>query len=276
MPTSVLEAGASAFINFENTGLSLAEISHRSPTANKILADTKERLATLMSIPEDYEIIFAHGGGTGGFASVVFNLVSVWVERRRKKAEKELGDGKEAEVLARVREEVKSELRIDYLVTGSWSLKASQEAANLLEPLGKNIVNVALDARKCNGGRFGKIPDKQEWNLSPKNGDNCPGSAFVYFCDNETVDGVEFPRFPVSLEPGHANLEEAPIVVSDMSSNFLSRNVDVSKYAVIFVSPETLELYDFQLILSGWCSEEYWHHRYYNCDSSKVSPIVPS
>ena len=236
MPTSVLQAGASAFVNFEDTGLSLAEISHRSPTANKILADTKERLATLMSIPDDYEIIFAHGGGTGGFASVVFNLVSVWVEKRRRYAEQELGAGKEGEVLEQVREAVKNELKVDYLVTGSWSLKASQEAANLLEPIGKNIVNVAIDARKSNNGRFGKIPDEEQWNLTPKTKNGSRGSAFVYFCDNETVDGVEFPQFPTPLESGRASTEEAPVVVADMSSNFLSRNVDVTKYAVIFVS----------------------------------------
>lgn len=60
------------------------------------------------------------------------NLVAVWVEKRRRIAEKELGNDSEA-ILQRVRKELREDLRLDYLVPGS-SLKASQEAANLLEP----------------------------------------------------------------------------------------------------------------------------------------------
>ena len=236
LSTKVLEEGAKAFVNFEDTGISLAELSHRSPTANKILADAKAGLSSILDIPDDYEILFCHGGGTGGFASVVHNLVAFWVERRRSKAAKELGEGKENEVLERVRKEVQEELKIDYLVTGSWSVKASQEAANLLEPLSKGVVNVAIDARKSNGGKFGSIPPENEWKLTPTKKEGGTGSAFVYFCDNETVDGVEFPHFPSSLEAqGQENPEDERLVVADMSSNFLSRKVDVSKYGVIFV-----------------------------------------
>ena len=150
------------------------------------------------------------------------NLVAVWVEKRRRIAEKELGNDSEA-ILQRVRKELREDLRLDYLVTGSWSLKASQEAANLLEPLGKECVNVAVDARQ--DGKFGAIPPESSWRLSPK-------SAFVYYCDNETVDGVEFPAFPKCLESSPN--EDEPIVVADMSSNILSRRVDVGRYGCIY------------------------------------------
>lgn len=52
------------------------------------------------------------------------------------------------------------------------------------------------------------------------------------YCDNETVDGVEFPSFPKSLETQAG--EEQRLVVADMSSNFLSRKFDISNYAVVF------------------------------------------
>lgn len=232
MPTAVLEKGAQAFVNFEDTGLSLAEISHRSATANKVLADTKSALISLLQIPDSHDILFMHGGGSGEFSAVVFNLVSVWVEKRRKAAEAELG-GDEQKVVERVTKELGEDLRLDYLVTGSWSLKASQEAANLLEPLGKGLINVALDSRQSNNGKFGTIPSEEDWNLTPSRAKGGKGSAFVYYCDNETVDGVEFPSFPKCLEPSQ-NQDDDPLVVADMSSNFLSRRVDVSKYAVIF------------------------------------------
>lgn len=229
LPTSILEKGAQAFLNFENTGLSLVEISHRSSTANKILSNTKAALTELLDIPDNYEIIFMHGGGSGEFSAVVFNMVAVWVEKRRRQAEVEC-NGESDKILERVRREVRDELRLDYLVTGSWSLKASQEATALLEPLGSKFVNIAFDARQGNDGKFGHIPDEETWQLTPT------GSAFVYYCDNETVDGVEFPHMPKRLAFQAAGQDDAVPIVADMSSNFLSRPVDVSKYAVIFVS----------------------------------------
>ena len=228
LPTPVIESSAQAFVNFENTGLSLAEISHRSSTANKVLADAKEALAKLYDIPTDeYDVIFMQAGGTGEFSAALQNLVGCWIEKRRRKAIAELGEGKDAEVLERVKREVEAELKVDYLVTGSWSLKASQEATRLI---GAKYVNVALDARNSNNGKFGVIPDEKEWKLTPK------GSALTYFCDNETVDGVEFPSFPRSLENTSGSEDDERVVVADMSSNFLSRKLDVRKYGVIFVS----------------------------------------
>lgn len=228
LPTPILEKGAQAFLNFEDTGLSLVEISHRSATANKVLADTKAALTELLDIPNNYEILFMHGGGSGEFSAVVFNMVAVWVEKRRRRAETEL-NGDSEKVLERVKREIREELRLDYLVTGSWSLKASQEAATLLEPLGPNHVNIAVDARKESNGNFGSIPSEELWNLTSS------GSAFVYYCDNETVDGVEFPDLPKRLASQDSQDDATPAVV-DVSSNFLSRPVDVNKFAVIFVS----------------------------------------
>jgi len=241
LPTSVVEAGAQAFVNYNDSGLGLGEISHRSPTANKILEDTKTNLSTLLDIPDNYEILFMQAGGSGEFSAVVQNLVSVWVERRRRKAEADVLAANPSEdkaqveelVFERVQKEVEEELKLDYLVTGSWSLKASQEAVRLV---GSKYVNVALDARKANDGKFGTIPGEESWSLTPTKRDGGKGSAFVYFCDNETVDGVEFQDFPKSLESQSGDEEDERIVVADMSSNFISRKVDVSKYSVIFVS----------------------------------------
>ncbi|KAI4137269.1 MAG: hypothetical protein L6R39_007376 [Caloplaca ligustica] len=233
LPTVVLEKGAEAFVNFENTGLSLAEISHRSQTANRILADTKAALASLLQIPDSHEILFMHGGGSAEFSAVVLNMVAVWVEKRRRKAETEFG-GDEQKIHDTVKSELRDKLRLDYLVTGSWSLKASQEAANLLEPLGKGFVNVAVDSRQSNGGKFGTIPSEDTWNLTPSKSQGGQSSSFVYYCDNETVDGVEFPGLPKCLDQSSSDPDNELLVVADMSSNFLSRRVDVSKYAVIF------------------------------------------
>ena len=272
LPTPVLAAGAEAFLNFESTGLSLAEISHRSATANKIVAESKAALVSLLDIPDNYEILFMHGGGSAEFSAVVFNMVAVWVERRRRRAKKDLA-GDEQKVLERVKREVQEELRLDYLVTGSWSLKASQEAAELLEPLGKGLINVALDSRGANREKFGSIPDESTWKLTPSPNQGGKGSAFVYYCDNETVDGVEFARYPKILEPSSSNSDDERLVVVDMSSNFLSRRVDVSRYAVIFVRLPSLFIshvpIDFHI---GRRAKKHRHHRHHASHRPKRSP----
>jgi phosphoserine aminotransferase len=222
LPTEVLEKAAQVLLNYKDKGIGLCEISHRSPEANEILADAKQALTTLLDIPDDYDILFLQSGGSGEFSAVVYNLVAIWVEKKRVKIAEEVGDDK-AEVFKRLRKVVDEELKLDYLVSGSWSLKASQEAARLV---GSQYINVAVDARKANDGKFGKIQPEDQWSLTPR---SSGGPAFVYFCDNETVDGVEFPSFPKSLEG-----DDAPLVCADMSSNFISRKVDVRKYAVIF------------------------------------------
>lgn len=217
LPTTVLETAAGALVNFNNTGLGLAEHSHRSGMATDILNNAKKDLATYLDIPDDYEVLFMQGGGSGEFSATVYNLVGIWVEKRRQELIKSIGDD-EAAVVKELQKAVEEELKIDYLVTGSWSLKASQEASRLLGP---EYVNVAADGREANGGKFGKIPEEKDWKLSKK-------SAMVYYCDNETVDGVEFPGFPKTLEG------DDKIVVADMSSNILSRRIPVKNYSVIF------------------------------------------
>ena len=156
------------------------------------------------------------GGGSGEFSATLYNFVGFWVEQRRVELAKTHGDD-EAAVLAALKKAVDEELKVDYLVTGSWSLKASQEGARLL---GAEHVNVATDSRTTNDGKFGTIAPESTWATSA-------APAFTYFCDNETVDGVEFPGFPAVLDDGR-------VVVADMSSNILSRRIPVAKFSAIF------------------------------------------
>lgn len=152
----------------------------------------------------------------------MYNTVSIWVENQRQNILQSKADASEAEVLEQLQQKVKSELQLDYLVTGSWSLKASQEAVRLLGP---DYVNVAFDARKANHGKFGKIPEESTWKLSEK-------PAMVYLCENETVDGVEFPRFPKVLESKASN--DGVIVVGDFSSTILSRRIPFEYFSIVF------------------------------------------
>lgn len=227
LPTDVLQRASEALLNFNDTGLGIAEHSHRSELAANIIKEAKEDLATYLDIPEDYEILFMQGGGSGEFSATAYNLVGAWVTRERKKVFGELKHDEKEELsepalMQQLRGSVDKNLKLDYLVTGGWSQKAAAEAARLFGP---EHVNIVADGRKENDGKFGKIPEESTWNLSKD-------SAFVYYCDNETVDGVEFPGFPKALEPKADG--SGPIVVADMSSNILSRRIPVRNFSLIF------------------------------------------
>ncbi|XP_032680392.1 probable phosphoserine aminotransferase [Odontomachus brunneus] len=100
----------------------------------------------------------------------------------------------------------------DYLVTGSWSAKAVKEAVKY----GK--VNMVLPKTT----KYTGIPDPSTWNLDPN-------ASYVYYCANETVHGIEFDYIPET--------NGIPLV-ADMSSNILTKPLDISKFAVIFAGAQ--------------------------------------
>lgn len=106
---------------------------------------------------------------------------------------------------------------IDFIHTGSWSGKSVKEAAK--------YANVNIAAASTTG-----VPPQSEWKLTP-------GAAYVHMCTNETIDGIEFDfdgGLPASLSGELANT----LMVADMSSHILSRQIDVSKYGVIFAGAQ--------------------------------------
>jgi len=100
-----------------------------------------------------------------------------------------------------------SEEQVDYFVTGRWSERATEEAAMYCK------VNQACNALVQD--KVSSLTPKHLWNLNPN-------AVYRYYCDNETVHGVEFPSVP--------EFPDSVPLVCDMSSNFLSRVVDVSKF----------------------------------------------
>jgi phosphoserine aminotransferase len=103
--------------------------------------------------------------------------------------------------------------KADYLNTGAWSKKAIAEAKRFCE------VNVAASTENT---KFTTAPTQDELNLSAD-------AAYVHFTPNETIQGVEFPYLP---DTGNKPL------VADMSSNILSRPIDVSRYGVIYAGAQ--------------------------------------
>lgn len=74
MPDSVLQEAQAEFLNYQNTGMSIIEMSHRSSEYAALHQETKDLLRTLMEIPENYEILFIQGGGSTQFLMAAANF----------------------------------------------------------------------------------------------------------------------------------------------------------------------------------------------------------
>merc|ERR1719197_1429308 len=99
--------------------------------------------------------------------------------------------------------------KADYLVTGQWSEKAHKECNKY--GTGNAVCNTKAT-------KFTSIPKPSEWKLDAE-------AAYVHYCDNETVNGVEFGFTP--------EVGDVPLV-ADCSSNFMSRPIDFKKHAVVY------------------------------------------
>lgn len=107
-----------------------------------------------------------------------------------------------------------------YAVTGGWSKKAAEET----QRLGFDV-DVVFNGKDK---KFGDIAPFSEWKPIDKE-----STAYLYLCDNETVHGNEFKSTPDA-----SYLPEGVELVADMSSNILSKDIDVSKYGVIMAGAQ--------------------------------------
>ncbi|HEY3522006.1 MAG TPA: 3-phosphoserine/phosphohydroxythreonine transaminase [Rhodanobacteraceae bacterium] len=103
--------------------------------------------------------------------------------------------------------------RADYIVTGHWGEKAVKEAAPYSRP------HVAASSA---GSNYTTIPMRASWDLDP-------GAAYAHYTPNETIHGVEFHDIP--------DVGGVPLV-ADMSSDILSRPIDVSRFGLIYAGAQ--------------------------------------
>lgn len=96
LPEEVLREAADEMLDYQGTGMSVMEMSHRSKAYDKIIKDAEQDLRDLMNIPDNYKVLFLQGGASQQFAMIPMNLMKNKVA--------------------------------DYIVTGQWAKKAYQEA----------------------------------------------------------------------------------------------------------------------------------------------------
>jgi len=125
LPEDVLKEAQENLFALPGVGMSILEISHRSKAFDKIIAEAKQDLKSLLSIGDNYELLFLQGGASLQFSMVPLNLMT-------------------------------PKNKADYIVTGSWSKKAIKEAKRV------GTVNIAASTE---GENFKRIPKQNELKL---------------------------------------------------------------------------------------------------------------
>lgn len=183
LPVSVLERAQAEMLNYNGTGMSVMEMSHRSKAFEGIIQTAEADLRELMGIPANYKVMFLQGGATLQFAMLPMNLRPAGASA-------------------------------DYIVTGAWSRTSLKESTK---------VGATKIAATTEASNFNCIPAPADIHCDPK-------AAYLYYCANETIHGVEWKNEPVT--------PEGVPLFCDVSSDFLSRPIDVPKYGVIFAGAQ--------------------------------------
>lgn len=171
LPKTVLQEASEAIIDYNHSGLSILEISHRGEAFKKILDETNHLAKKLMMLDDDYEILWIQGGGRLQFAMLPMNF---------------LNDSD----------------KVAYIDSGHWASEAQQTAALY------GNTEIISSSKKDN------------YRYIPSCGTIDNQYAYVHITSNNTIYGTQWHEFPSSKSP----------LIADMSSDILSRNIDLNKF----------------------------------------------
>ena len=173
LPKPAIEAAIDAIRNFDNTGVGILEISHRTPGWEKVMSDCVGLWRELLQIPDNYKVLFLGGGASTQFSTIPANILST---------------------------------KAAYLQTGVWAKKAMKEA--------KFFGDVEIVASS----------EDKTYSYIPKNYTIPTEVDYFHITTNNTIYGTEIKE----------DIDSPVTLVADMSSDIMSRPVDISKYGIIY------------------------------------------
>ena len=181
MPEAVLEEAQRQLLNYQETGMSIMEMSHRSTAYDEVHQSAINNVKKLLNIPNHYRVLFLQGGASHQFAMLPMNFAQ--------------------------------QNSVDVINTGSWTKKAIGE-------LNKGYQHQVVATSE--NDNFLKLPNLSNTAFNQN-------AAYTYMCSNNTIFGTQFKTFPT-----HA---PSPLVV-DMSSDILSRQLNISDFGIIFAGAQ--------------------------------------
>jgi phosphoserine aminotransferase len=184
LPLPALERARDEFIDFQGSGMSILEHSHRGKEYEGVHDEAIALLTEMLEVPPTHQILFLQGGASLQFAQVPMNFLQK--------------DGS-----------------ADYILTGTWSEKALDEAKLLGTP---RVAATTLNQDK----RYTRVPKQAELKLDAK-------ASYVHLTSNNTIFGTQFHDFP---DTGAVPL------IADMSSDIAWKPIDVSKFGLIYAGAQ--------------------------------------
>jgi phosphoserine aminotransferase len=184
LPLPALERARDELVDFQGSGMSIMEHSHRGKEFEAVHNEAIALLTELLGIPDTHQVLLLQGGASLQFAMVPMNFLH-------------------------------KDATADYVLTGTWSEKAFEEAKILGTP------KVAATT-KTEDKRYLRIPKQSELKLDPK-------ASYVHITSNNTIFGTQWMDFP--------DTKGVPLF-ADMSSDFLWRPTDVKKFDFIYAGAQ--------------------------------------
>ena len=198
LPLPALERAKDELLDFAGTGMSVMEHSHRGKEYERVHDEAIALVRELYAVGPDYDVLFLQGGASQQFAQIPMNFIP---------------QGGSA----------------DYVVTGAWSEKAVSEGQVAAKMLGASV-RVAGTSGEGDGKEkaYHRVTRDGELTLDPN-------AAYVHVTSNETIHGVQFADVAAAI--AGAKGAGAPLVC-DMSSDFMWKKVDVSRFALIYAGAQ--------------------------------------
>lgn len=181
LPESVLEEARENLLSLGNTGIGILEHSHRGKAFLAVYEETEALCREIGNIPANYRVLFLQGGASTQFFMVPMNLLS-------------------------------KDRTADYLVTGSWSEKALEEAV------------------RFGGTHVACTSQDRNYSYIPKGCAFSPNPVYAHYTSNNTIFGTQWSGLP----PVPENID----LICDASSDIFSRPVDVSRHAMIYAGAQ--------------------------------------
>ncbi|MFN8546465.1 MAG: 3-phosphoserine/phosphohydroxythreonine transaminase [Candidatus Eisenbacteria bacterium] len=188
LPLPVLEQAQRELIDYQGTGMSILEASHRGKAYEAVHFSAITDLKTLVGAGDDWRVLFMGGGASAQFAMVPLNL---------------LPSGSFAQ----------------YVTTGSWSEAALKEGKKLGE----------VREAWTSGPEHRRVPTAGDVQVDPK-------ARYLHYTSNNTIYGTQYPSAPEVAGTGNGG-DQVPLI-ADMSSDMLSRPIDLARHGLIYAGAQ--------------------------------------
>ncbi len=218
LPVEVMRRAEQEFCNWKGLGVSVMEVSHRGKDFIEVASEAEQNLRDLLNIPDNYKVLFCHGGARAHFATLPMNLLG-------------------------------GKTTADYIVSGYWSESAAKEAEKYCKP---NVINITEEK-----DGVASLKPMSEWPLSDDAAyvHYCPNETIGGLAIHEEPD---FPEDKIIVADYSSSILSKPIDVSRYGVIYAGaqKNIGPAGLTIVIIredllgkaSPQTPSVFDYTVL----------------------------